>query len=345
MPSPEQSAFYQRIDPYNLYPLWEAIDELQSATPVTDATPHVWRFDDIRPRLLEAADLIGAEAADRRTLMLENPSMRGRRRITEALYAGLQCIMPGEVAMPHRHTPSAMRMVIESDGAHSEVDGEPVDMRPGDLILNQSWHWHGHANEGAGPHISMTCLDMPLTRFLGPLFAESLGASSVPGGRPEGDGLARYGANMRRMGSAAEAVVSPIARYPYDRTREALAGMARSGELDPCHGIKMEFINPVTGGPVLPTLSAFMQLLPAGFTGAWYRSTAAWVYHVVEGEGRTVVGDETIAWGRRDIFVVPAWYPHRHEPAPESVLYSFSDRGVQQKLGVYRELRGAAAEG
>ena len=101
-------------------------------------------------------------------------------------------------------------------------------MRPGDLILNQSWHWHGHANEGAGPHISMTCLDMPLTRFLGPLFAEPYGANSVPDGRPEGDGLARYGSNMRRMGSAAEAKVSPISRYPYDRTREALTGMALS---------------------------------------------------------------------------------------------------------------------
>ncbi len=121
--------------------------------------------------------------------------------------------------------------------------------------------------------------------------------------------------------------------------------MARSGEFDPCHGIKMEYVNPVTGGPVLPTLSAFMQLLPAGFLGEMYRSTAAWVYHVVEGEGRTVIGDETIEWGRHDIFVVPAWYPHRHEAEGESVLYSFSDRGVHQKLGVFRECRGAAAEG
>jgi gentisate 1,2-dioxygenase len=252
--------------------------------------------------------------------------------------------MPGEVAKPHRHTASAMRMVIESAGAHSEVDGEPVDMRPGDLILNQSWHWHGHANEGTGPHISMTCLDMPLTRFLGPLFAEPYGADSVPGGRPEGDGLARFGTNMRQMGSAGEAVVSPISRYPYDRTRDALAHMERAGAFDSCHGIKMEYINPVTGGPVLPTLSAYMQLLPAGFSGETYRSTAAWVYHAVEGAGRTTIGDTTIEWGHRDIFVVPAWYPHRHEATGESVLYSFSDRGVHQKLGVFRELRGAAAE-
>jgi gentisate 1,2-dioxygenase len=253
--------------------------------------------------------------------------------------------MPGEVAMPHRHTASAMRMVIESDGAHSEVDGEPVDMRPGDLILNQSWHWHGHANRGGGPHISMTCLDMPLTRFLGPLFAEPYGAESVPDGRPEGDGLARYGTNMRPMGETAEAVVSPVSRYPFARTREALEQMARADNPDPCHGIKMEYINPITGGPVLPTLSAFMQLLPAGFAGEAYRSTAAWVYHVVEGSGRTVIGEETIEWGPRDIFVVPAWYPHRHEAADESALYSFSDRGVQKKLGVFRELRGAEAEG
>ena len=136
MPSPEQSAFYDRIDPYNLYPLWEAIDELQSAVPVTDATPHVWRFDDIRPRLLEAADLVGAEAADRRTLMLENPSMRGRRRIAEALYSGLQCIMPGEVAKPHRHTASAMRMVIERFRV-ALVEGREGDARQAADVMRE----------------------------------------------------------------------------------------------------------------------------------------------------------------------------------------------------------------
>ena len=344
-PDPQslKAEFYARIDRYNLYPLWEAIGELMSSVPQTRAVPHLWRFDEVRPHLLESAGLISAQEAERRTLMLENPGMRGARRITEALYAGLQLIMPGEVAAPHRHTPSAMRMVIESENGYTSVDGEECPMEPGDLILNPSWAWHGHGHHGPGPHISMTCLDMPLVRFLGPVFAEPWPGPSFPDGPPAGDSNARYGANMAPMDHAPVRPTSPIFRYPFSQTRAALETMSRAGPIDPCHGIKMEYVNPQTGGPVLPTLSAFMQLLPRGFAGEPYRSTAAWVYHVVAGRGRTHIGNQTFDWGPKDIFVVPAWQPHRHEADEQSHLYSFSDRGVQQLLGLHREIRGAPA--
>ena len=102
----------------------------------------------------------------------------------------------------------------------------------------------------------------------------------------------------------------------------------------------MEYVNPETAGPVIPTLSAYMQLLPKGFEGQTYRSTAAWVYHAVEGAGRTTVGEQIIEWGPKDIFVIPAWYPHSHHAETDSFLYSFSDKGVHQKLGLFREERG-----
>ena len=251
--------------------------------------------------------------------------------------------MPGEIAEPHRHSPSAMRMVIESVGGYTSVDGERCAMAPGDLILNPSWAWHGHGHDGEGPHISMTCLDMPLVRFLGAVFAEPWPEDSFPQGNPEGDCLARYGANMLPMDHAPDSATSPIFRYPYAQTREALDRLAHAGTLDACNGVKMEYINPETAGPVLPTLSAFMQYLPTGFRGETYRTTAAWVYHAVEGSGRTVVGETTLEWGPRDIFVVPAWQPHQHEADQASYLFSFSDRGVHKKLGLYRELRGTAA--
>lgn len=342
----EKAEFYSRIDPSNLYPLWEAVKEMMTRGPQTEATPHLWKFDDIRSYVIEAGSLVSGEDAERRTLMLENPSMRGARRITEALYSGLQCIMPGEIAEPHRHSPSALRMVIESEGGYTSVNGEKCDMAPGDLILNPSWHWHGHGQEGDKPHISMTCLDVPLVRFLGPVFAEAwTGNTTFPEGPPEGDSPARYGANMLPMDRKAPSLNSPIFRYPYSETKEALMRLSASGKIDPCHGVKMEYINPDNAGPVLPTLSAFMQLLSAGFRGETYRSTAAWVYHAVEGSGQTVVGDRVLEWGPKDIFVVPAWYPHRHEADSDSFLYSFSDKGVHEKLGLFREQRGADVEG
>ena len=334
----QREDFYAEISPYNLAPMWEKMHELITREPKPRAVPNLWRYETVRPRLLKAAEMISQADAERRTLMLENPALRGEARITDALYAGLQLIMPGEIAAPHRHTPSAMRMVFESENAYSSVAGEKCDMRPGDLILNQSWLWHGHAHQGQGPHISMTCLDTPMVRMFGAVFGEPT-TETFPDGLPEGDGLARYGATMLPMGYQAQSKVSPLARYPYDRTREALGKLSR-GPLDPCHGTKLEYVNPVDGGPVLPTMAAFMQLLPKGFRALSYQTTASFVYAAIEGRGRTVIGDRVFEWGPRDIFVVPSWYPHHHEADDESVLYSFSDRGVQQKLGLLRERRG-----
>ncbi|HUZ75453.1 MAG TPA: cupin domain-containing protein [Stellaceae bacterium] len=335
----EQQAFYAEIDPVNLAPLWERIHELVAAEPAPKAVPNLWRYDAVRPKLLKAAQMISQKDAERRTLMLENPALRGQARITDSLYTGLQLIMPGEVAAPHRHTPSAMRMVFESKDAYSSIAGEKCDMRPGDLILNQSWHWHGHAHEGEGPHISMTCLDIPLVRFFAATFGEPP-MEQFPDGLPAGDGLARFGSSMLPIDHVASSQVSPLARYPFERTRESLHQLARAGRFDPCHAIKLEYVNPATGGPVLPTMSAFMQLMPAGFATLAFQSTASFVYAAIEGSGRTTIGDRVFTWGPHDIFAVPAWFPHRHEADEESVLYSFSDRGVLAKLGLLRERRG-----
>jgi gentisate 1,2-dioxygenase len=115
--------------------------------------------------------------------------------------------------------------------------------------------------------------------------------------------------------------------------------MAASGVPDPCDGHKSRYIDPATGGDPLATIATFLQLLPRGFVGRSHRTTEGAVFVALEGEGRTVVGDETLTWRARDVFVVPSWAEHRHEAASESVLFSFSDRGVQEKLAVFREER------
>jgi gentisate 1,2-dioxygenase len=99
----------------------------------------------------------------------------------------------------------------------------------------------------------------------------------------------------------------------------------------------MRFVNPATGGSPMPTMAAFMQLLPAGFSGVPSRQTDAAVYCVVEGRGRTRVGETTFEWGPRDIFVIPSWAPAFHEALEDAVLFSMSDRPTQQALGLWRE--------
>jgi gentisate 1,2-dioxygenase len=331
--------YYARIAGHGLTPLWEVIHQLLSREPVTEATPHLWHYDGLRDDLLESAELISAAEAERRVLVLENPTMAGKSCITEALYAGFQLIMPGEVAPAHRHSPAALRFIIEGSGAYTSINGEKAFMERGDLILTPSGVWHDHGHEGDVPVVWLDGLDIPLVRYLGPVFVEPYPEERFPDGRPTGDNMARYGANMLPMGERYETANSPVFHYPYGRTREALAQLARAGDADPCHGIKMAYVNPVNGGPVMPTLGTYMQLLPKGFTSETWQSTAAFVYSVVEGRGRVVIGDHSFDWGPRDAFVVPGWYPHHFEASEEAVLFSFSDRPVQEKLGLYRDQR------
>ncbi|HEX9836954.1 MAG TPA: gentisate 1,2-dioxygenase [Alphaproteobacteria bacterium] len=335
--------FYHRIDEENMTPLWEVLSQLLTREPQVGAKPYLWKYDELRHHIMEAGQLISAAEAERRVLVLENPGLRGQSRITEALYAGLQLIMPGELAPAHRHSPCALRYIQEGSGAYTAVNGEKAYMEPGDLILTPSWTWHDHGHEGKVPVVWLDGLDLPLIKGLGPMFAEPYGHEQrYPERLPVGDGLARYGAGLLPVGTVAADQNSPQFHYPYERTREALAQLVKADEWDKVHGIKMEFVNPVTGGPVMPTISCYMQVLAKGMKTAPYRTTASWVYACREGKGRTIVGDTTLEWKPRDVFVVPCWMEHRHESDAESVLFSVSDARMQQKLGIWREVRGNA---
>lgn len=335
--------FYARMATRNMTPLWEVLHQLLAKEPVTEATPHKWDYDECRPYIMESAGIISAEEAERRVMVLENPTLEGRSCITEALYAGLQLIMPGEVAPAHRHSPAALRFIVEGSGAYTAIDGERAYMEVGDLILTPSWQWHDHGHTGDEPVVWLDGLDIPLVRYLGPVFVEPYPEAEFPEGRPSGDNMLRYGANMLPLGASFGTQNSPVFHYPYARTREALEGLSRSGDPDARHGFKLEYINPATGGPVMPTIATYMQKLPGGFRGDAYRTTAAWVYSVAEGAGRTTIGDEVFEWKERDTFVVPTWYPHSHEADGDAFLFSFTDQPVQQKLGLLREDAGAAA--
>ena len=334
-----QAAFHQRISAHNLAALWVSRRGVDITKPGSPAVPALWRYDEIRPDIAEAGDIVTAEDAFRRVLVLENPAFRGENRITNTLYAGLQLVLPGEIAPCHRHSQTALRFVVEGEGAHTTVEGEKVMLSPGDFVITRNWSWHDHANEGDQPVVWLDGLDTPLVGFLDTVFREFYPEQAHPLTRPEGDALARYGAAMRPMGDAAEGAFSPMLRYPYDRARAALENSRGGGEPDPYHGLKMQYINPASGDYPMPTIAAFLQLLPGGFAGADYRSTDGAVYCVVEGTGRTTVGDEVIEWGPRDVFVIPGWHTHRHESDGDAILFSFSDRPVQRKLDLWREER------
>ncbi|QPH55648.1 gentisate 1,2-dioxygenase [Pontivivens ytuae] len=338
----ERQAFYDAIEPESMRALWSVMAGIITPEPRSDCVPVKWSYDSVRARLLEAADLITAKEAERRVLILENPGLKGSSKVTTSLYCGIQCVMPGEVAPAHRHTQSALRFVLESAGGFTAVGGEKTEMSFGDFVITPNWEWHDHGNDTDAPIFWLDGLDIPVVQFLDASFAEGLGEDQQAITQPTGDSIARYGANMLPLGYEKATPTSPIFNYPYERSREALEQMRKAEEWDPCHGLKMRYANPVDGGWAMPTIGTFLQLLPKGFATTPYRSTDATVYVGVEGAGRARIGDQVIEWAPRDVFVVPSWHEVVHEAHEDAVLFSYSDRPIQEKLGLFRERRGNA---
>jgi gentisate 1,2-dioxygenase len=337
-----RKAYYDRISENHLAPLWERMSTLVTPSPRTTAQPVCWRFTEVRPCLLAAGSLLSVEEAERRVLILENPGYPGQSQITGALFAGLQLLLPGDRARAHRHTAGALRLILEGDGAYTAVDGERTLMAHGDFIITPSWTWHHHGNDGPGPVIWLDGLDVPTVNLFGAGFSEHYGAGDFPDSRPAHDCEFRYGGALLPEDERPHSLSSPLLNYRYERARETLRTLHRNGPFDLCHGVKLRYANPLSGGSVMPTMSAALQLIPGGFETAPCRSTDGTVFVVVEGKGSSHVGETAFDWAENDIFVVPSWAPQRHRAESEAVLFSFSDRAAQEKLGIWREQRGAS---
>ena len=335
----ERAAYYERIGAQSMTPLWEVLHALVPPQPRSPAQAALWRYPELREQVLEAGRLITAEEAERRVLILENPGLRGQSCITQSLYAGLQLILPGEVAPAHRHTQSALRLVLDGEGAYTAVDGERTTMRRGDFIITPAWTWHDHGNLGDQPVVWLDGLDIPIVRFLDAGFAEKSEQQAQQALRPEGDALARYGANMVPLDYAPKpGDPTRVFVYPFERTRASLLAISR-GTPDGHHGFKLRYVNPATGASPMPTIGACAQWLPAGFETKPYRCTDGTVHVCLEGGGEAKVGDQAWRFQENDVFVVPSWHALQLRADRDTLLFSFSDRPVQLALGLWREER------
>ena len=187
--------------------------------PRPEAVPVLWHYDDLRPLLMEAGRLLTEKEAERRVLILENPGLRGRSRATGSLYAGLQLILPGEVARCHRHATSALRFVIEGTGAYTAVEGERTTMSPGDFILTPSWTYHDHGNPGDEPTVWLDGLDIPIVNLFDTSFAEHYPGEVQPNTIPDGDSL--YALRRQHAAGGFLAGAALVADLQLSRTRAA----------------------------------------------------------------------------------------------------------------------------
>jgi gentisate 1,2-dioxygenase len=333
---------YAEMAPHSLYPLWEVLSNLVVPQPRSPAKPHLWRYGPARDYLLRAGDLISAEQAERRVLILENPGLPGTSAVVPSLYAGLQLILPGEVAPCHRHTQCALRFVMEGDGAYTAVDGERCLMQPFDLVLTPNWQWHDHGNNSGRPMIWLDGLDIPTVRFYDASFAERLEQPSQSESIPAGDNIHRYGRNLRPFrATAAERrpAQQPIFHYPYREWRESLMAVAAADAPDAHLGHALEFINPANAGPVMPTIAAHVRHLPQGFETKPRRATDGTTFVVVEGRGSARIEGQEFRLEERDLFVVPSWNRLELRAETPLTLFGFSDKAAQEKLSLWREER------
>lgn len=268
--------------------------------------PHVWHYAQVKPILARAGTLVDTKLAERRNLTMANPVEGNAYATVRSLVAAYQMIRPGEVARAHRHTPNALRLILEGHGTWTVVDGRQVEMRPGDVLLTPGWAWHSHFNAGAQDCYWMDFLDVPLVHLLEPMFYE-----------PHPDGV--------------EQAVTVVEQSPIAfRWEDTLAA------LDAAQQDRAQPVSVRLGPAQLATVALTMHRLPAGATTLPQRTTANAIFAVVRGSGHSLIDGETHAWAFGDTIAVPAWRPFSHHAREEAVLLEVSDAPVLEKLGWLR---------
>lgn len=331
-------AMYASFEAAKIKGLWEIKHAILPSVPRPDALPWAWRWRALRSLALQAARLVPVDrGGDRRVLGLTNPGVTHDFGATATLWAGVQVLNPGEVAPAHRHSPNALRFVIEGQGAYTTVEHDRCDMAPGDLILTPGGTWHDHYNEGSAPVLWLDGLDLPLVRSLAATFFELYPDCSQDYGGSVGGSVADHGfAGLRPATHRADHDGSPLFVYSWARTAEALQRLTRR-DPDPFDGYTLMFVDPTNGGPVLQTIEAAMTRLPAGFATRARREVASRVYCVVEGRGRTVLDGIAVDWEPGDVLVAPSWTATEHHAGAEPVtLFSYSDAPVLRAVGLWR---------
>jgi gentisate 1,2-dioxygenase len=353
----ERDELSQKSRQRGLVEYWLKRGEIEAPKP--KAIPFCWRWDDIYPLLSEAAKIVPVEEAHRRALLFVNPGMEPQPFITSTLYGACSLYNPGETAEVHRHMSSASRFALMGDGGFTTIEGEKCSMSRGDLIINPNGAWHDHGNEGHEPVIWVDVLDLPLAEALNSSYFDfdysEVSASSnskLPVKRrtqsvtlPEGYSTRLYsnGGIMPKFlpHKRGKGFGSPMFVYRWAQTLHCLQEL-RDLEGDPCDGIVVEYVDPVTGSSVLPTLSFRAQLFRPQIVPQWQRRTASVLFCVVAGRGRTELEGRTIEWKENDIFVVPSWHWYRNinaESDSDLLLYSVSDAPALEKLGYLRAQR------
>ncbi len=312
------AALISILESANFHPLWDRYKRITPVAPNAPDAPFLWRWRDLEPLTARAAAEVPIDDVERRAIILANPAFGGATVTTSNLIAAFTVLEPGDHAVPHRHTAAAIRFSTRAEGAVTIVNGRRLAMRPGDLILTPPLCWHGHINESDHRTIWFDAANMPLINTLDASFFE-------PGRRDDAEFFKvdeGNGSDNRHSGEV---------------TRRRL------GEVSPGADdtLTVRYVDPLTGGSVMPTLDCYAVRLTPGVSSRRKRTTHNAVCLVVEGEGRSTIGDATFEWSKHDVFTIPHWTWASHQARGGNAdLFVVTDRAVYERLELLREELG-----
>ena len=352
-PSGALAELYQCLEAEYLIPLWTQIADLMPLRPHTKARPHLWKWQRLIRLAEQAGELVPVDrGGERRAIALANPSLGGRPYASPTLWAAIQYLMPGEDAPEHRHSQHAFRFVVEGEGVWTIVGRDPVPMGRGDFLPQAGWNWHAHHNAAAKPMAWIDGLDIPFQYDTESQFFE-FGRDAVTDAErttPERSRSERlWGHSGLNPVGVKSGDGSPLLAYRWANTNAALRDQLEleregfPGVIEHGHAA-VRYINPATGGDVLPTMRAEMHRIASGSETAPVREVGSSVFQVFDGTARVTVGDSSWLVERGDIFVVPSWTAWsvsssagRDDSDSESLdLFRFSDAPIFEALGLYR---------
>jgi len=325
-------AFHVDMKNANVGALWERYSRNDDDAPRSEPA-FQWPWREVEPLIDQAVRETGMDTAERRVIQMKNPGFPETATCaTSNINCGFQILMPGERARPHRHTMNALRFVVEDGGGDAEtiVDGKHCPMAPGDMIVTPAWTWHEHAHDGTSLVIWLDALDVPIVDHLGAAYFEPGRSNEYPDLLPD----SAFTTAGFAPGRVAPGGHSPLFRYTWDAALDALQGAKPSSD-----GTRqVRYINPVTGGPIMSLLDAYLLGLEKGQETAPYRTTSNAACFVAEGEGVSSVGDTTISWGKNDVFSLPHWQWVTHKATISNArLFLITDREVFRRLELLRD--------
>lgn len=338
--TPALRRLYADFSANHLNPLWTQIEGLMPRQPSPAAVPHVWKWTQLEELARRSGELVPVgRGGERRALGLANPGLGGRPYISPTLWCAIQYLGPYETAPEHRHAQNAFRFVVEGEGVWTVVNGDPVRMGRGDFLLTPGWHFHGHRNITGAPMTWIDGLDIPFSHANDVGFFE-FGQDGLEEFEPvEHSRSERLWCHpgLRPLSRLDNTVASPIAAYRWEHTDRALAQqLALEDEghavtVEPGHAA-VRYVNPTTGGDVMPTLRAEFHRLRPGTATACRRDVGSLVFQVFEGRGRVLLDGEERPVDKGDIIVVPSWTPWSFQAESGLDLFHFSDAPIMERL-------------